>query len=249
MPPNTFPHRPLPMGEGQPHKRRGRVRALLLVALLGATLTACGTDGGSTTSSANTAAAALSLTITILDDQTQAPSGPLTVGVKFATPITFTHGETFTCNGRPLTPDSSGAYDLRGSVPLAPVGGDYSFVYTRAGVATTVRTPAPQRLAVRAPSAGATIPRSQSYVVQYTPTQDSASGIVAVDAADSATVSADAAPGDGSFTLPAYGLEKFHAGPGSLTLRQSFITSPQHSGFGAIAVTYLSIVAVHVIWQ
>ena len=225
------------------------VGALLLVALLATALAACSPGGGSV-NSANTAASALDVAITITDNQAQVGGHELlTVGVKFAETVHFTPGETFTCNGRPLGTDDSGQYDLQGAVPLAPVGGAYTFVYTRAGVATTVRIPAPQRLTVVAPTAGATLPRTQSLVVHYTPTQDSASGIVASDAAQSATVSADAAPGNGQFTLPAYGLAKFQPGPGELLLRQSFITNPQHTGFHSIAITYMSVATVHVVWQ
>lgn len=225
------------------------VGALLLVTLLATTLAACAPSSG-VANSANTTASALDVAITILDNQAQVGAhGLLTVGVKFAETVHLTQGETFTCNGRPIGTDDSGQYDLQGFVPVVPVGGAYTFVFTRAGVATTVRVAAPQRLTVAAPTDGATLPRNQSLVVQYTPTQDSASGIVASDAAQSATVSADAAPGDGQFTLPAYGLAKFQPGPGELLLRQSVITNPPHTGFHSIAITYMSVATVHVTWQ
>ena len=225
------------------------VGALLLIALLATALAACAPGGGSA-SSAHTTASALDVAITVVDDQARVGAhGLLTVGVKFAETVHLTQGETFTCNGRPLGTDESGQYDLQGAVPLAPVGGAYTFVYTRAGVVTTVRIPAPQRLTVMAPTNGATLPRNQSLVVRHTPTQDSASGIVASDAAQSATVSAGAAPGNGQFILPAYGLAKFQPGPAGMTLRQSFITNPLHSGFHSIAITYMSVATVAVIWQ
>jgi hypothetical protein len=179
--------------------------------------------------------------------------------------VEFVRGETVTCNGVFLKYDSGyyarmlgyGAYT--GDVPLQPVGGAYTFVYTPAiaagGSDSAITIPvavvnAP--LTLTDPTNGATvaIPRSGSLIVHYTPSGLSNS-IVAGSASDSRfhTALSLALKDAGSTTFNAADFKDFAPGAGLLALSRITSSKPGGTPFAAVDVNYENITTIVLNWQ
>jgi hypothetical protein len=158
--------------------------------------------------------------------------------------VKFAGGETVTCNGINLTLNEL-LFGYAERIPIVAVGGTYHFVYTRAGVPTTVDLVVPQRVVFTSPTNGATVARNNNMTINYV--ADGGSGVNASGSGPSGNLNRNVFQADnGTYT----GLDStsFGAGAGEISLERKFEGSIGGTGFHSAEKQYSSWSKINVTW-
>lgn len=225
-------------------------RTFALLAVLGLSLVSIGCSTYTTSSGADTSASNLAVTVGVNETLDLYKGQPIfdfaQVSITFKlneTPIQLTSGETITCNGTPLG-FFVGSYGA--NLHREAVGGQYHFVYTRNGVATTIDVPAKAVPDFIYPTSGAEVPRLGNLIITYM--RDSTSlGILFIS--DRASTyhhpDSDYKPETGIIT---YDASTETAGSGTLGLERRFKSTLLGTGFKSASVEHSAEEQIIITW-
>jgi hypothetical protein len=192
-------------------------------------------------------ASAFSARVVVLDVvDPPAQDGKVVVVMQFSqngTAVELASSIVVTCNGVPLTQN-----DLVGGraerIPIQPVGGRYSFVFSREGVNTTANVTVPARPVFMPPTiAGAALARSSSFTIRYV-----AGGGTSVygDASDATKSENNSQADDG--THDGLDVSGFTHGPGRLSVKRILERVLTGTGFASAATRYETTKKIAITW-
>lgn len=225
------------------------VRVIRFSLFLGlfAGLLSCNPSSCNPVTPANTSPGALDVKIDFVDEPTTS-DGKNLVAIQFlsgGSVVQFGNGETVSCNGVMLTYNGL-VFAYAGRVPIQPVGGAYTFVYTRSGVNTTVALSVPPRPVFTSPASGATVARSNSLTIQYV--AGMGTGVDAGASDGSTGIQRNVyEPDNGTYT--GLDVSSLHVGTGTLSLTRKFDNMPSGTGFHSVQTTYRSVGNIAVVWS
>ncbi len=224
---------------------RVKLNPFFLLGLL-AVMSSCNSSSCNPITPPDTSPGNLDVKIDVLDEPSTS-DGKNVVVMQFLSggrAVQFTGGETVSCNGVTLTYNAL-FFGYAGRVPIQPVGGAYTFVYTRSGTNTTVGLSVPQRPVFTSPTSGATVTRTNSLTIQYLP--GTGTGVDAGASDGSTGIQRNVfEPDNGTYT--GLDVSSLRAGPGSLSLTRKFETAPAGTGFRSVQTTYRSVANISIVW-
>jgi hypothetical protein len=151
--------------------------------------------------------------------------------------VRFTHRESVTCDGAPLTYDpNTPTAAFQATLTGITGGATLACIYTSSGVATTLSYTLPPDLQILSPKAGDTVPRSKQTSITYAPTGGpDIQGGASNGPEFGGTASGPKQSATGVYTLDTTTVQ---AGAGSIGLNQQVSAMPTGSGFKSLQVTY-----------
>jgi hypothetical protein len=192
-------------------------------------------------------ASELAITITVQDTEVPPIGGTVPIAVQFFRGggiVQLASTTTVSCNTVGFTWNGVG---YAGRVPAASPGGTYTCVHTRQGVSSAATVVVPTRPVILSPAAGASVTRTSTMTITYTP--DGGSGMRAV-ASDGTTAQGGAnepEPDNGTFTdLNTSGMLN---GPGTIGLIREFSTPISGTPFQSATSNYSTGSQISVTWM
>jgi hypothetical protein len=195
---------------------------------------------------ADTSPGVLDVKVTLIDMLDSSGGTNLVVMQVFfgGKPVRFAAGETISCNGVAMPLNELFGY--AGNVPIVPVGGNYTFVYTRSGVPTSFSLVVPLRAVFTLPPSGATVARNSAMTITYV--ADGGTGINASGSGPAGSMNRNIfQPDNGTYT----GMDttSFGAGPGTLSLERRFEGPISGTAFHSATRQYNSWSKINVTWN
>jgi hypothetical protein len=206
----------------------------LMVLVLGMCVAGC--SGCQAPTTVDAPASAVNVKISVLDIAETPSDGKVIVVMQFlqsGTVVEMASNITLSCNGTSLPWNGLlGGHAER--VPIQPVGGTYSCVFSRGGVNTTANVPVPPRPVFAPPTvAGALLGRTNSFTIHYVAGSGTS---VRGNASDATNSKNDSQPDDG--THDGLDVSGFAAGPGMLSITRTLEGILTGTGFLSATTHY-----------
>lgn len=151
---------------------------------------------------------------------------------------------TGSCNGVPLSYNAL-VFGYAERIPIQPVGGTYTFRYSRNGVNTDVGIAVPPRPVFASPTvAGATLARTINFTIHYV-----AGGGTSVrgNASDGTNSKNNSQPDDG--THDDLDVSGFNTGPGTLSITRTLESPLTGTGFLSATKRFETNKTINITWQ
>ncbi len=215
-----------------------------LVALLAACLAGC--SGCQAPSVIDAPASNVDVLISVLDIDEMPSDGKVIVVMQFfqnGKVVQMASNIALSCNGTALTWNALLVGHAE-RVPIQPVGGTYSCLFTRGGVNTTANVSVPPRPVFAAPTiSGAQLTRTSSFTIHYIAgTGTSVRG----NASDATNSKNNSQPDDG--THDALDVSGFTAGPGTLSITRTLEGALSGTGFLSAKTQYETNKKITIAW-
>jgi hypothetical protein len=192
------------------------------------------------------AASALNVTVSVLDIAEVPSDGKVIVVMQFfqgGGALEMASTITLKCNGVTL-PWNGLMFGHAERVPIQPVGGTYSFTFTRGGVTTTANVTVPARPVFSSPTlSGAMLARSSTFSIHYVP---GAGTSIRGGANDASHAANNSQPDDGIHD--GLDVSAFVPGPGTLSITRTLEGALTGTGFASAKTKYDTNKTIAITW-
>lgn len=226
---------------------RNNVRSLMTgVTLLVLCFSLAGCSGCQQPSVVDAPASALDVKIAVLDIAEVPSDGKVVVVMQFfqgSSTVELASSITVRCNGVVL-PWNGLMFGHAERVPIQPLGGTYSFTFTRGGVTTTANVTVPARPVFSSPTlSGTMLARSSTFSIHYVP---GAGTSVRGGANDATNAVNNSQPDDG--THDGLDVSAFVPGPGTLSITRTLEGALTGTGFASVKTKYDTNTTIAITW-